>query len=507
MTFARKVFLQLPIPSPADLLADRERVLEAFHADSMTLSTMQKLYPTLKKANYAVTASLSPTNTGWEIRNIEAGDTRSRSFALALDLGSTTLEMELLDLNTGETLASGKATNGQTAISANILDRILYAKDRPDHLAHLQALVTENINNLIVRCCTQAQVDPSEILLLAVGGNTTMIHLLLACEPWQVFQIPYTPVFYDPGIQEARDIGLNLSCSVFCMPAVANYLGGDITSGLLMTDLDTRTDPALFLDIGTNGEIAFGCKDFLLVGAGAAGPALEGAVSKSGMRAEPGAVCNVTIDERDQIHVKTIGDKPPMGICGSGILDLIAHGFLAGWINGNGTLNVDAAPAIRWTYEPDTQRQLPAICYAQGPEGPLLFTQADIQEFIRCKAAAFTMAATLMEECGVTPADLGAMYLAGGFGEHMDLESAITVGMYPDIPREKFKILGNSSLKGVKKLLLDEAQLPRLRKFAQDAQYVQFGEMARFPENMVAAQFLPHTDTRLFPSVQPGKRR
>ena len=201
MTFARKVFLQLPSPSPADLLADRERVLEAFHADSMTLSTMQKLYPTLKKANYAVTASLSPTNTGWEIRNIEAGDTRSRSFALALDLGSTTLEMELLDLNTGETLASGKATNGQTAISANILDRILYAKDRPDHLAHLQALVTENINNLIVRCCTQAQVDPSEILLLAVGGNTTMIHLLLACEPWQVFQIPYTPVFYDPGIQ------------------------------------------------------------------------------------------------------------------------------------------------------------------------------------------------------------------------------------------------------------------------------------------------------------------
>ena len=150
MTFARKVFLQLPSPSPADLLADRERVLEAFHADSMTLSTMQKLYPTLKKANYAVTASLSPTNTGWEIRNIEAGDTRSRSFALALDLGSTTLEMELLDLNTGETLASGKATNGQTAISANILDRILYAKDRPDHLAHLEDMVTENINNLIV---------------------------------------------------------------------------------------------------------------------------------------------------------------------------------------------------------------------------------------------------------------------------------------------------------------------------------------------------------------------
>ena len=125
------------------------------------------------------------------------------------------------------------------------------------------------------------------------------------------------------------------------------------------------------------------------------------------MRAEPGAVCNVTIDEGDLIHVKTIGGKPPVGICGSGILDLIAQGFLAGWINGNGTLNVDAAPAIRWTYEPDTQRQLPAICYAQGPEGPLLFTQADIQEFIRCKAAAFTMAATLMEECGVAPSDLG----------------------------------------------------------------------------------------------------
>ncbi len=203
MTFARKVYLQLPTPLPADLRADRERVLEAFHADSMTLSAMQTLYPTLKKVNYAVTASLSPTDTGWEIRTLKPGGHPEPVLrALALDLGSTTLEMELLDLEHRGHLASGKATNGQTAISANILDRILYAKDRPDHLAHLQALVVENINDLITRCCAQAQVDPSEILLLAVGGNTTMIHLLLACEPWQVFQIPTPRSFTTPAFRK-----------------------------------------------------------------------------------------------------------------------------------------------------------------------------------------------------------------------------------------------------------------------------------------------------------------
>lgn len=502
MTFGRKEVYRLPVPGPEDAVADRERLLAACHAEGLTLEALRELPGALHRGGYRVTATLSPTDSGWRIVRVEPGDTTGRLFGLALDLGSTTLNLELLDLHTGAVLARADGTNSQRAVSTNILDRILYAKDRPDHLEALQTAVVGDINGLIADCCGAAAVDPAEIAVLAVGGNTTMIHLLLGCDPWQIFQTPYTPVFFDPGIFPAGDIGLTLRCSLFCMPAVANYLGGDITGGLLTTDLDTRQDLALFLDIGTNGEIAFGNRDFLLVGAGAAGPALEGALSKSGMRAKSGAVCSVVIDGENELHVHTVDDAPPVGICGSGILDLIAQGFLAGWIGGDGSLNAAASPRIRTVLDETSQRPTLAIIYADGPTEPLYFTENDIREFIRCKAAAYTMVATLLDACGASPADLGTVYLSGGFGEHLNLESAITVGMYPDIPREKFKILGNTSLAGVKMLLMNRDCLTRVRQFAARAQYVQFGQMEHFLSNMVAAEFLPNTDRSAFPSVK-----
>ncbi len=251
------------------------------------------------------------------------------------------------------------------------------------------------------------------------------------------------------------------------------------------------------LDIGTNGELAFGCKDYLLLGAGAAGPALEGAVSEYGMRAKPGAVSSVTIDKNGDLHYETIGGMPPIGICDSGIMDLIAQGFLAGWISGYGSLNVDRSDRIRWVWSKLEGRTLPAIMYAPD----LYFTEADIKEWIKCKAAAFTMVATLLDHCGLSKDDIGQLYLAGGFGTHYNLESAITTGLYPDLPRERFQILGNSSLKGAMKLLLDRDQIKRLQHFQNHGVYLQFGEMERFLENMIAAEFLPHTDRTLYPSV------
>ena len=286
------------------------------------------------------------------------------------------------------------------------------------------------------------------------------------------------------------------------MPAIANYLGGDITGGLLETDLDTREDLALFLDIGTNGELVLGCRDFLLMGAGAAGPALEGAVSHSGMRAEPGAICSVKIGADNRLRYQTIGALPPKGICGSGILDLIAEGFLSGWIDSAGRLQKDAAPCIREVWEDDRQRNVPAIIYAYDGNVPLYFTQDDIGEFLTCKAAAHTMVATMLQSVNVSPAEIGTFYLAGGFGTHYDLESAITVGLYPDLPREKFRILGNSSLAGARRLLLDRSCRARLERIRALATYVQFGEMEKFVENMHAARFLPHTDASLYPSVK-----
>lgn len=500
MTLGRKMYLELPAPGPADHQADRERLLAALPGAGLSLEAMRELYPTLHRANYRVTVTLSPTDTGWEVVRVEPGDTTGRLYGLALDLGSTTLELTLLDLNTGTVLARAQGGNSQAVVGTDILTRITYAKDDTAHLAELQTMAAGDINALTAQCCREAGVQPEEVAALTVGGNTTMIHLLQGCDPWLVFQNPYTPGFFDPGVRRAAELGLDLRCNVVCMPAVANYVGGDITGGLLLTDLDTRPDPALFLDIGTNGEIALGCRDFLLVGAGAAGPALEGGVSATGMRAQRGAVCNVRI-AGGQIRCRTIDDAPPVGICGSGILDLVAQGYREGWIAGNGSLNPEASPQIRMVPRVSGEGQVPAIAYAQGPKGPLYFTQEDIKTLIHCKAAAFTMAATLLDACGLGPENLGAVYLAGGFGEHLDLESAITVGMYPDLPRERFHILGNSSLKGAQHLLLDRACLDRVREFAARAEYVQFGEMEKFLENMVAAEFIPHTNAGLFPSV------
>lgn len=494
-----KRFLKLIKPDGTDGLADRERILQALGREdvSMPLQVMRTLYPLVANADYEITVTLSPAQHGWQIVRVEAGDTRQRLFGAALDIGSTTLEIAVLDLNSGDVLASAQAENSQRALGENILDRIIAVREDIANLEVLRASVIADIAGLMDICCREAGIDAWEIGALVAAGNTTMMHFFFGCDPWLVFQNPYSPAFFDPGIVGAEELGLPLVCNVFSMPAVANYLGGDITSGLLLTDLDTRSDPAMLLDIGTNGELAFGCKDYLLLGAGAAGPALEGAVSEQGMRAEPGAVSAVRIDQNGQLHCQTIGGLPPRGICGSGIMDLIAQGFLAGWIAGDGSLHPERSDRICWVWSALHQRQLPAIQYGPG----LYFTEADIKEWIKCKAAAFTMVATLLDHCGLTKDDIGQLYLAGGFGTHYNLESAVTTGLYPDIPRERFTVLGNSSLKGAMLLLKDRAQMQRLRHFQTHGVYLQFGEMERFLENMIAAEFLPHTDRSLYPSV------
>lgn len=494
---AEKRFLKLQKPDGQDGLADRERILQELEGATITLSAMRTLYPLVFNADYEVTVTLSPAEHGWEVVRVEPGDTTARLFGLAMDVGSTTLEMELLDLTSGKTLAHAQTENHQRKLGENILDRIIAVREDSANLETLRKAVVEDTTNLIEQCCEEAGVTTEDIAVLVVAGNTTMIHFLFGCDPWQVFQNPYSPVFFHPGIVRGADLELPLLCNVFTMPAVANYLGGDITSGLLMTDIDTRETPAMLLDIGTNGELAFGCKDYLLLGAGAAGPALEGAVSEHGIRAVPGAISAVAIDAQNNLHTKTIGNQPPMGICGSGIMDLIAQGFLAGWISGNGTLNPEKSPLIRPVWSEMHQREILGIVYAPG----MYFTEADIEEWIKCKAAAFTMVATLLDHCGLTPGDIRRLYLAGGFATHYDLESAITVGLYPDLPRERFTVLGNSSLNGAKRLLTDREQLKRVRYFRDNGVYLQFGEMERFLENMIAAQFLPHTDASLFPSV------
>ncbi len=487
---AEKKYLELIPPEIDEPTADRERLLRALGRETyIPLNILQILPDVLQASDYKITATVAQDACGSRLIRIESGDTRARLFGIALDVGSTALEMALVDLHSGAVIARIGQINPQVRWGSNILDRIFSVKADKENLTAMRNAVCASIGEMAEACCSAGNVKTEEIAAMVVAGNTTMMHLLLGCDPWHIFQSPYAPAFLAPGFLNAHDLQLfDLNCNVFIMPAVANYLGGDITSGLLLTDMDQSEAPVLFLDIGTNGELALGNREYLLAGAGAAGPALEGAVSAFGMLAEPGAVDAVEIDSENRLHIHTIGDCPAKGICGSGIADLIAQGYRAGWINANGTLNPSAAPEIRYVHDATRDLDIPAVYFTDD----MYFTQADIAEFLRCKAAAHTMVATLLDASGVSDKDIAKMYLAGGFGAHYNLESAVTIGLYPDFDRKKFRILGNSSLGGAIKTLCDCECIERVKKICERTTYIQFSETEHFVENMAAARFIPY---------------
>ena len=348
-------------------------------------------------------------------------------------------------------------------------------------------------------------------LSMVIAGNTTMIHFLLGMDAFCVFYTPHAVHADRPGFQLARDLDIPLKGYVYCYPAKSNYLGGDIISGMIDTELYKKNEISVFFDIGTNGELVIGNKEFLLCGAGAAGPALEGGVVRTGMRAEAGAVDEVKIRDGN-IYVHVIGShkedsgsheknsgnhednssgEEPQGICGSGIIDLIAELFLEGWIDIRGKFSTEKSPLIQ---ERDNQ-----LCVEYAPG--LYFYQKDIDEFIRTKSAAHTMVEIMLRESGLDLDQADRFYVAGAFGKHVSKESAITIGMYPDMDRDHIINAGNSSLEGAQKLLLNRSLLTDIDQILEEMVYIQFAEVEDFLELMVAAQALPHTDYKRYPTV------
>ena len=338
--------------------------------------------------------------------------------------------------------------------------------------------------------CMDKLAASHSALSMVIAGNTTMIHFLLGMDAFCVFYTPHAVHADRPGFQLARDLDIPLKGYVYCYPAKSNYLGGDIISGMIDTELYKKNEISVFFDIGTNGELVIGNKEFLLCGAGAAGPALEGGVVRTGMRADIGAVDEVKIRDGN-IFVHVIGNSAPQGICGSGIIDLIAELFLEGWIDIRGKFSPEKSPLIQ---ERDNQ-----LCVEYAPG--LYFYQKDIDEFIRTKSAAHTMVEIMLRESGLDLNQADRFYVAGAFGKHVSKESAITIGMYPDMDRDHIINAGNSSLEGAQKLLLNRSLLTDIDQILEEMVYIQFAEVEDFLELMVAAQALPHTDYKRYPTV------
>ena len=523
---SQKRYLELPLPTEDDPRSDQQRILDSLAAAGVEervhipVHILRQLYPLLDNAKWKITVSLAWNGENWEMVEIEEGDTTAQHYGLAVDLGSTTVVARLLDCNSGEILKEVSCFNKQIQWGTDILSRIFYCKDNKEKLEEVRRATVESICE-----CMDKLAASHSALSMVIAGNTTMIHFLLGMDAFCVFYTPHAVHADRPGFQLARDLDIPLKGYVYCYPAKSNYLGGDIISGMIDTELYKKNEISVFFDIGTNGELVIGNKEFLLCGAGAAGPALEGGVVRTGMRAEAGAVDEVKIRDGN-IYVHVIGNhkedsgsheedsgshegdsgsheknsgnheenslgEEPRGICGSGIIDLIAELFLEGWIDIRGKLSPEKSPLIQ-----ERDKQL-CVEYAPG----LYFYQKDIDEFIRTKSAAHTMVEIMLRESGLELSQADRFYVAGAFGKHVSKESAITIGMYPDMDRDHIINAGNSSLEGAQKLLLNRSLLTDIDQILEEMVYIQFAEVEDFLELMVAAQALPHTDYKRYPTV------
>ena len=546
---SQKQYLELPLPTEDDPRSDQQRILDSLMAAGVEervhipVHILRELYPLLDNAKWKITVSLAWNGENWEMVEIEEGDTTAQHYGLAVDLGSTTVVARLLDCNSGEILKEVSCFNKQIQWGTDILSRIFYCKDNKEKLEEVRRATVESICECMDKldASLELQGTPSEqkaenngvsesgddrgaknaakkartishsALSMVIAGNTTMIHFLLGMDAFCVFYTPHAVHADCPGFQLARDLDIPLKGYVYCYPAKSNYLGGDIISGMIDTELYKKNEISVFFDIGTNGELVIGNKEFLLCGAGAAGPALEGGVVRTGMRAEAGAVDEVKIRDGN-IYVHVIGShkedsgsheknsgnheenssgEEPRGICGSGIIDLIAELFLEGWIDIRGKLSPEKSPLIQ---ERDNQ-----LCVEYAPG--LYFYQKDIDEFIRTKSAAHTMVEIMLRESGLDLNQADRFYVAGAFGKYVSKESAITIGMYPDMDRDHIINAGNSSLEGAQKLLLNRSLLTDIDQILEEMVYIQFAEVEDFLELMVAAQALPHTDYKRYPTV------
>lgn len=500
---SEKVFLNLEMPDKQNRKGDRDKLFNAlkekYENVIIPYKILKDLHPKCREANFEITVTLVKRDYDWVVTKIEKGDTTNKHYGICVDLGSTTVIMRLVDLNTANIIAEECIFNKEIKFGEDILNRIFYTRNSKQKLFEVHKEAINTFIELLDIIERKTNVKGDDISIMTVAGNTTMIHFLLNIDPWTIFQTPYTPVFNQPGFIDADEIGIPINGYIYCFPSVANYFGGDIVSGLLYTEMYNKEEISAFIDIGTNGELVIGNKEFLVAVAGAAGPALEGGISKFGMRAKKGAIDTIKIIN-NEIKYTTIENGKPLGICGSGIVDLLSEMFLNGWVDFSGEIKEGASKHII-----KVENQL-AVEYTSKDKSEnnesLIFTQTDINQFLKTKSAAYTMVAFLLEEVGLTLDDIDKFYAAGAFGTHLNMEAAITIGMYPDLDRKQFDCPGNTSLEGAYKLLINRNLLSNVDDISQRINYIGLEDAKDFLSKMRAASFLPHTNIDNYPSVK-----
>jgi uncharacterized 2Fe-2S/4Fe-4S cluster protein (DUF4445 family) len=501
--------LQLDPPSLDDQIDDFTRFAHGLKTagyiePEIPLPVLQKLGSVLRDAEWAPWVLLD--RGGKESSSTQIIDLKSDPFqrtGLALDIGTTTVTAYLIDLETGNLLGSAAEYNGQIARGEDVISRIIYS-GKGTGLPELGALVRETVDVLLARLQKRTGIHPEAIHKATVAGNTTMIHLFLQIPPESIRLAPYIPAVNFPHRYRANELDLAIHPQgiVDCLPGVASYVGADISSGVLASGLFEAGDLTLFLDVGTNGETVLGTQDWMLTCACSAGPAFEGAGVVHGMRATQGAIEEVWIhSETFEPTFRVIAGTKPMGICGSGLISLLSELFVTGVIDRAGNFKLDLG-----TSRVREGEHGPEFVLAWGSETDhgkdIVLTKVDVDNLLRAKAAIYAGFTVLAENIGVDLADVQQVLIGGAFGKYINVENAITIGLLPDLPWERFHFLGNTSVLGAYWGLVSSEARDSIQAIAQKLTYVELSADNTFYDAFTAAMFLPHTDITRFPSVQ-----
>lgn len=508
-----KVYVKLTPPSPNEHSSDLDRLLKGLRSIrgpepiEVSLDILRQLSATLRASDWQLTATLLSNHNPTQLIRLEPGDTRAQNYALAFDIGTTAVRGQLLDLACGRVLAEAASYNGQISYGADVISRILHAQ-KPGGLDTLQQAMSTTLNKLIRELLEATAVGLQDVNHLMIAANTVMVHLLLAIDPQYLRLSPYVPTLCEAPPVRGSELGLdvaNHACVSF-LPSVASYVGGDIVAGIIGTGIYQTDKVTLYIDIGTNGEIVAGNRDWLVTAAASAGPTFEGGGIQHGMLATSGAIDGFELNKKTgEPTVTTIESGKPRGICGAGLINITAVMLRTGLIEPGGKFNLDIkTPRLR---AGASGREYVLVWGRESQTGDdIVITEIDLDNLIRAKAAIFAGCQTLLGSLGSDFDNLDQVVIAGNFGRHLNIENAVAIGLLPDLPRDKFIFAGNGSLLGGR---LCSYSVPLFREAAKVSQLMTGLELSENPDfmgNYVAAMFLPHTDMhRLFPSVMQGR--
>jgi uncharacterized 2Fe-2S/4Fe-4S cluster protein (DUF4445 family) len=512
---SRKDYLELPPPALGDSVSDQERIYRELRRRrdipimQTGLAILRQMPGLLRASNWRTTVTVGQRGGTAEVMQIEAGDTSAHNFGVAVDVGTTTVDAHLVDLVSSETVGAQAKYNSQISYGEDVISRIMYA-NTDEKVQILRECVVNDINDLIAALTMETKTRLHDISYVMFAGNTTMTHLLLGMDVSNIRREPYIPSATMAPVIRAAEVGIKVNARglLGSIPCIASYVGGDLVADVLVSGMSDSDDVSLLIDMGTNGEIVIGNREWLACCSASAGPAFEGGGIACGMRATHGAIEHIVFGEGGKIaECGVIGDNKPLGLCGSGLLDVVAELLRIGCIDRTGRFVPEVCKSrLRKDGEQAEFVVLPGGDTALGRD--IVITEADIASFIRAKGAIYTAAEALLRHTGLEFSDIRHVYVAGAFGNYLDARKAIRIGLLPDLPIERFQFIGNGSLQGAKMALLSRQAYEAMEKrIAPNMTHFELSVDPQFMNEYTGSLFLPHTNIEKFPSVQRERPR